>query len=109
MKGGVRKRGKTWYYYFDAGVVDGKRNKIERKGGRTKAEAEAALRVAIAEYENCGTITAESDISVADYFDYWFENYVLVNCKYNTQESYRIIIARHIKPVLGMFKLKSID
>lgn len=27
MKGGVRKRGNTWYYYFDMGIVDGKRKK----------------------------------------------------------------------------------
>lgn len=28
MKGGVRKRGNTWYYYFDLGIVDGKRKKF---------------------------------------------------------------------------------
>lgn len=36
MTGGVRKRGDNWYYYFDLGKVDGKRKKIERKGGKTK-------------------------------------------------------------------------
>lgn len=30
MKGAVRKRGSVWYYYFDVGIVDGKRKKIER-------------------------------------------------------------------------------
>lgn len=29
MKGGTRKRGKTWSYYFDAAQVGGKRKKIE--------------------------------------------------------------------------------
>ena len=29
MAEGVRKRGKTWSYYFDAAKIDGKRNKIE--------------------------------------------------------------------------------
>ena len=43
MKGSVRKRGATWSYYFDLGKVDGKRKRKEKKGFRTKKEAEAAL------------------------------------------------------------------
>lgn len=70
MKGGVRKRGKKWYYYFDAASIDGKRKKIERVGGLTKKETETALRKAINEYENCGTVKTESSISVADYFNF---------------------------------------
>ena len=108
MKGGVRKRGKKWYYYFDAGTVDGKRKKIERVGGDTKAEALKKLREALAEFERAGTIIDESNISVADYFDYWFDNYVKVNCKYNTQKYYKDIIENHIKPNLGIYKLKSL-
>lgn len=30
MVGGVRKRGKTWSYYFDLGKIDGKRKKKEK-------------------------------------------------------------------------------
>lgn len=108
MKGGVRKKGKRWYYYFDAGVVDGKRKKIERAGGDTKKEAEKALREALGEFEDCGSALNESNISVADYLDYWHEQYVLVNCKYNTQQGYRRIIDNHIKPILGIYKLKSL-
>lgn len=108
MKGGVRKKGKRWYYYFDAGVVDGKRKKVERAGGDTKKEAEKALREALGEFENCGSPLNESNISVADYLDYWHEQYVLLNCKYNTQQGYRRIIDNHIKPILGMYKLKSL-
>lgn len=109
MQGGVRKRGKKWYYYFDVGTVDGKRKKIERVGGDTKAEALKKLREALAEFERAGAIIDESNISVADYFDYWFENYVKVNCKYHTQEYYKQIIEKHIKPNLGIYKLKSIS
>jgi len=108
MQGGVRKRGKKWYYYFDAGTVNGKRKKIERVGGDTKAEALKALREALNEFEKAGTIIDESNISVADYFDYWFDNYVKVNCKYNTQKYYKDIIENHIKPNLGIYKLKSL-
>ncbi|SHJ92034.1 site-specific integrase [Tepidibacter formicigenes] len=108
MQGGVRKKGNRWYYYFDAGKVNGKRKRIERKGGNTKKEALEALRKALYEFEKCGSLVSESDISVADYFDYWFKEYVLINCKYNTQRGYNLIIEKHIKPTLGIYKLKSL-
>lgn len=109
MKGGVRKRGSSWYYYFDAGIVDGKRKKIERKGGRTKKEAEEALRKALTEFDNCGSVVDESNISISDYLDYWYKEYVLINCKFNTQQAYKIVIDKHLKPAFGIYKLKSIS
>jgi len=51
MKGSVRKRGEKWYYYFDLGVVDGKRKRVERVGGNTKKEAEKALREAMSKFD----------------------------------------------------------
>ncbi|HAU5075439.1 TPA: site-specific integrase [Clostridioides difficile] len=109
MKGGVRKRGKKWYYYFDAGIVDGKRKKVERVGGNTKKEAEKSLRDAINEYENAGIVFDETNMSLSDYLNFWYKEYVLLNCKYNTQESYRNLIENHIEPRLGKCKLKSIN
>ena len=47
MKGGTRKRGKTWSYYFYAAAIGGKRKKIEKGGFRTKKDAEAALAKAL--------------------------------------------------------------
>lgn len=108
MTGGVRKRGNRWYYYFDLGKVDGKRKKVERVGGSTKREAEAALRKALQEYENAGLFFEPSDISVADYMDYWLKNYVEMNCKFNTIDGYTRIVNNHIKPAIGSYKLKSI-
>ncbi|MCT4686600.1 site-specific integrase [Vallitalea sp.] len=109
MTGGVRKRGNNWYYYFDLGKVNGKRKKIERKGGSTKKEAQAALRKALQEYENAGLLFEPSEISVSDYMDYWVKNYVEMNCKYNTIQGYKRIITNHIKPIIGSYKLKSIS
>lgn len=108
MKGGVRKRGKKWYYYFDAGTVNGKRKKIERVGGLTKKEAQEALRNALNEFDNCGSVVDQSNISVSDYLDFWYNEYVLINCKFNTQVNYKATIENHIKPELGIYKLKSI-
>lgn len=110
MQGGVRKKGDTWYYYFDLAKVDGKRKKIERKGGKTKKEALEALRKAITEYELGGSIVkSNSSMSFSDYLDYWYNSYVIINCKYNTQLNYRTVIDKHLKPALGLFKLNSLN
>lgn len=85
-----------------------KRKKVERVGGNTKKEAEKALREALNEYENSGIVFEESNISLSDYLDFWYKEYVLLNCKYNTQESYRINIEKHIKPKLGAYKVKAL-
>lgn len=108
MTGGTRKRNETWSYYFDLGKVDGKRKKKEKGGFKTKKEAEMALRKAMLEYENSGLSFEPSEISVSDYLDYWFKEYVLLNCKPNTTAGYKSIIENHLKPILGSYKLKSL-
>ena len=82
MQGGVRKRGKTWSYYFDLGKVGGKRTKKEKSGFRTRKEAEQALAAAITEYNNAGTIFEPTEITVADYLQQWFDLYCIPNLKY---------------------------
>ena len=47
MQGSVRKKGATWSYRVEFGVVDGKRNQIERSGFRTKSDATKAMNVII--------------------------------------------------------------
>lgn len=108
MQGYIRKRGNMWYYTIETAKIDGKRNRIERSGGRTKEEALKAMRNAIQEYEKNGDIVNLSNISVYDYFEYWFDNYVMLNLKYNTQINYRNIIDKHIKPIIGTYKLKAV-
>lgn len=109
MQGGVRKKGDSWYYYFDLAKVDGKRKKIERKGGRTKKEALENLRNAIIEYENCGKLKIDNDMSFSDFLDYWFKHYVEIQCKQTTAILYKRYINDHLKPILGMYKLKSLN
>ncbi|MED2649246.1 site-specific integrase [Bacillus thuringiensis] len=110
MKGGVRKRGQNWYYYFDLGIVNGKRKKIERKaeGAKTKPEAEMILRRKIIEYENAGTIFKVSEITVHDYLMFWQQEYVALKLKPNTQYNYEQTIRNHILPHLGKYKLKTL-
>lgn len=108
----VDKEGKpkapNWEYRFEAAKIDGKRKHISKAGFRTKKDAEVAGTKAMAEYNNAGLKFEPSEISFADYLDYWFDNYVKVSCKYNTQLGYNQIIEQHLKPALGHYKLKSL-
>lgn len=108
MEGHVRKRGSKWYYSFEAAEIGGKRKRIERVSVGGKKEAEAALRNALQEYNNSGLHFEPSELSMSDYLDYWYANYVLLNCKYNTQLDYKRICDKQIKPLLGAYRLKAI-
>lgn len=48
-------------------------------------------------------------MSVADFLDYWLNNYAAVNLADNTVTAYTNIIKNHLKPRIGHFMLKSID
>ena len=98
----------NWEYRFEAAKIDGKRKSISKAGFKTKKEAEIAGTKAMAEYNNAGLKFEPSDMSFADYLDYWFDNYVKMSCKYSTQLNYSHIIDNHLKPALGMYKLRSL-
>lgn len=104
----VRKRGNSWSFYFELAKVNGKRRRKEKGGFKTKKEAEIALAIAIEEYENCGKIKEETNMSMSDFMDYFFKNYSKVKLKYYTQNTHSSHIEFHIKPKLGHYRLKSI-
>lgn len=111
MAEGVRKRGKTWSYYFDTAKIGGERNKIEKGGFRTQKEALEARAKAITEYNNTGRTFSPKEISVSDYLDYWLEITIKKNIDYGyayqTYKGYVNKIKNHIKPVFGMYKLSA--
>lgn len=108
MTGGTRKRGKTWSYYFDLGTINGKRQKKEKGGFKTKKEAESALASAINEYNGTGKLIEPSGITVSDYLDQWYDLYCKPNLKYSTQVGYLRIIEGHLKPRFGQYRLKAV-
>lgn len=107
MRGSVRERGAGYEYYFKI-KVDGKWIPKSKCGFRTKAEAQAALRQAIQEYENCGEVFKPSEATTKEFFNYWFKHYVKVNCKLGTQRYYRQILDTHVIPYFGEYKLKQL-
>lgn len=112
-KGKVDKDGKqkapNWEYRFEAAKVDGKRRHISKAGFKTKKEAEVAGAKALAEYDNAGLKFEPTEISVADFLDYWLENYCKANIADSTMTAYKNIINNHIKPRMGHYRLKSVS
>lgn len=104
----TRKRGKYWEYEFDAAKIAGKRNRISKSGYKTKAEATVAGAEAMVEYNGSGIRFIPSEMSYADFLDYWIENYCLITLKGTTLSNYKKRIKEHIKPVLGAYKLASL-
>ena len=99
----------NWEYRFEAARVDGKRKHISKAGFKTKKEALEAGALAMSEYNTAGLHFEPSEIGVNDYLDYWYEQYCVTNLKYNTLLTYQHLIKKHIKPYLGMYKLKSLN
>ena len=94
--------------YFEAARVNGRRKSIIKSGFRTKEEAIKAGTQAMNEYNNSGQSFTPSELSIADYLDYWFDNYCKMNLKYNSQLGYIQIIENHLKPQFGQYKLKAL-
>ena len=92
----VRKRGNVYEYFFEGAKVNNKRKRITKSGFRTKAEA-------YEEYKN-GGVKKESQMSYADYLDYWMEEYFEINFKYSTAKRYKESFET-IKKELGRYKL----
>lgn len=109
MRGGVRKRGKRWYYYFEDINDDGSRKKVEKVGGDTRADAEATLRKILSDIDETGQYFLGTDTRVKQYLDFWMEEYVKLNLKYNTYENYRFTIKNHIDGYLGKKKLTDLS
>ena len=103
------KKKPSWQYRFETAKVDGKRRYVSKAGFRTKEEAEKAGTIAMAEYQRAGKHFEPSEMSVADYLDYWLNNYAVVNLADNTVTAYSNIVRNHIKPRIGHYMLKSLD
>lgn len=99
----------NWEWRFEGAMVDGKRQQPSKSGYRTKKEAEIAGNKAFAEYNNAGLKFEPSEISVADYMDYWLKNYCRMNVADSTMVAYTNIIKNHIKPRIGFYKLRAVN
>lgn len=104
-----RKRTNGWEYRFDVGKVDGKRKQRSKSGFKTKAEAIKAGTEEFNKYHKTGVVLNDTDLSVAEYLDYWFMNVCVMENKSSTVSNYAGIIETHLKPHFGIYKLKVLN
>lgn len=105
----VIKRGSTWQYRFEGAKVDGKRKQYSKSGFRTKKEALEAGNKALAEYNNGGVHFKPSDVSVADYLNYWIEKGASATHKETTVKIYKGHITSRIIPSIGQYRLSALN
>ncbi len=61
------------------------------------------------EIQKGGYIKTPRDLTVADYLRRWLSDYVALNCAPKTEESYRMLVERHIIPELGSVRLTALE
>lgn len=104
----VIKRGSTWQYRFEGAKVDGKRRQFSKSGFRTKKDALEAGTKALAEYNNGGVRFEPSNVSLADYLNYWIGDGALATHKETTVKIYEGHIKKRINPSIGQYRLSSL-
>lgn len=108
MRGHIRKRGSTYSVVFDIGRDEnGKRRQKWVSGFKTKKEAEKYLAEVINKIEK-GTYVDDTEMTLAEYLEYWLGTYAKQNVKESTFVSYATAIRKHIIPRLGNLQLKKL-
>jgi integrase len=88
-------------------TVDGRRKRVAVYG-RTRQEASQKL-VQILAKDAAGARTSDSLIKLADYLDYWLENFIKPNRRPATWEQHEMLCRLYLKPALGHHKIRSLS
>ena len=88
--------------------MKGERQWCSKRGFETKAEALKSGREAQRTYESVGEVVSPTNMSYADFLDYWVKADCEVDLKANTIEGYRKRINNYIKPRIDKYYIKSI-
>ena len=108
-KGSVRKKGKKWYARFYIEDESGRKVQKEFAGTESKAETEAMLRKAIADYEEKQFVGKAENITVGDMLDMWVEEELKPgNLSNGTVMSYQGTVNRIKQYPIGKRKLKTV-
>ncbi len=108
-KGSVRKKGKKWYGRFYIEDESGRKVQKEFAGTESKAETEAMLRKAIADYEEKQFVGKAENITVGDMLDMWVEEELKPgNLSNGTVMSYQGTVNRIRQYPIGKRKLKTV-
>lgn len=109
MRGHIRKRGSKWAVIIPVGYDPlARKTRYKWYTYDTQAEAEKECARLINEL-NQGILIEPSKMKVADYMDYWLENYAEIRTRENTLQSYKTFITHHIKPEIGNILLNKLQ
>lgn len=98
----------VWEYRFEVAKIGGKRKQFSKSGFRTKKEAEAAGLKALNEYNSCGTIIANSEMSYSDFLDLYLEQYCKANLKQTSYNRTKTVVENYLRPEFGNYKISSL-
>lgn len=101
-KGHLRKRGKVWYGYIYLG-----NGKYDTKRLSTN-EREARRMLNDLMQQKGHSEPTDDDITVAEFLQLWLETYALDSVRRTTFESYEMVVRKHLVPMLGGKKLRSL-
>lgn len=102
----VRKRGKTWTYYFEP-TINGQQRQISKGGFRTKSEAKSALAQAIIDYEERDFI-GNDKTRLNAFFEDWMENTIRPAKARTTYLRYQSVYDKYIRGHVGSEYLTAI-
>jgi integrase len=101
MRGCITKKGNTYSIIVDLGRDEkGKRKQKWFNGFKTKKQAQSELIKILNQLEN-NTFVNPEKITLAEYMNQWFEDYVKLKLAPKTVQGYKYIIEKHINPSLG--------
>ena len=108
MKGSVRKKGASWSYRIELGLVNGKRNQIEMSGYKTKREAEKAINNALYQYNNACDYIENKKITFTEVYTEFIENEAPATRAYATIVRYKSLYNNHFKDRFGPYYMYQI-
>ncbi|MEP6754817.1 MAG: tyrosine-type recombinase/integrase [Chthonomonadales bacterium] len=105
MEGSIEKRGSRIYRLKVHLGYNGEGRRLSKSSTihGTRREAQARLKVLLAEYEQLAPQTG-AFMTVSGFLDYWLENYA-ANLAKRTAENYREYVSNYIKPYIGDIRL----
>lgn len=108
-EGSIHQRAdKTWAGYTRYDDPETGQRKKHFVYGKTRKEV-VAKKDAFEEELKKGILPSKRKMTVGQWLDTWLDTYKKNSVRQNTFESYQIIVNSHLKPSLGVFKLKELQ
>lgn len=101
-----RKRSGKWYYTICWTTPDGKSHRSEHVGGLNKSSCRKAWRAAMSELDTTGIYMPPSERTMQTCLNEWLDDFVNIQLKQNTIDSYEGVVNNHLIPAFGQRPIK---